>query len=38
MTIVGLVANIGTSTTLLKNGEVGTNIISTIVLIVYYAQ
>ena len=35
MTIIGLVANIGTSTTLLKNGEVGMNIIDTIVLIGY---
>ena len=36
MTIVGLVANIGTSTTLITNGQVGVISIDAIVLIVYY--
>ena len=36
VTIVGFVANIGTSTTLIKNGQVGGISIDTIVLIVYY--
>ena len=36
MTIVGLVANIGTSTTLITNGQVGVTINGSIVLIVYY--
>ena len=36
MTIVGLVANIGTSTTLITNGQVGMKSIDAIVLIVYY--
>ena len=36
VTIVGFFANIGTSTTLIKNGQVGVISIDTIVLIVYY--
>ena len=36
VTIVGFVANIGTSTTLIKNGQVGVISIDAIVLIVYY--
>ena len=36
VTIVGFVANIGTSTTLIKNGQVCVISIDTIVLIVYY--
>ena len=36
VTIVGFVANIGTSTTLIKNGQVGVISIDTIVLMVYY--
>ena len=36
MTIVGLVANIGTSTTLITNGQVGMKSVDTMVLIVYY--
>ena len=35
MTIVGLLANIGTSTTLITNGQVGMKSIDAIVLIVY---
>ena len=38
MTIVGLVANIVTSTTLIKTGQVGVKSIDTIVLIVYYVD
>ena len=36
VTIVGFVANIGTSATLIKNGQVGVISIDAIVLIVYY--